>query len=205
MENSTQKISKISVSSSDADSNYSSEYESNSVEYERTPQNSGKLGQYSDLISALSLTLGQRKIPHDQLDGSYSNLQVLIKTLCLEYKKQTLNQETNNAPTCAVVDKLLIGEHSSVALDLDERNQVLRLLVELMRQGDKERVAKRVEVLKNTLSQTSRTVESLREEIEAKDKEIAELRKKKKKSFGFKKNRYLESESTLNESQDTFM
>ena len=110
MENSTQKISKISVSSSDADSNYSSEYESNSVEYERTPQNSGKLGQYSDLISALSLTLGQRKIPHDQLDGSYLNLQVLIKTLCLEYKKQTLNQETNNAPTCAVVDKLLIGD-----------------------------------------------------------------------------------------------
>ena len=205
MENSTQKISKISVSSSDVDSNYSSEYESNSIEYERTNQNSGKLSQYMDLISALSLTLSQRKIPHDQLDGSYSNLQTLIQTLCQEFTKQTLNQESNNLPTCSAVDKLCIPEHSSVALDLNERNQILRLLVDLLRQSDKQRVGKRIEVLKNTLSQTRSTVESLREEIEVKDKEIAELRLKKKKSFGFKKNRYLESESTLNESQDTFM
>lgn len=207
MENSTQKISKISVSSSEQGSEYESEDEQNSIEYERTPQHSSPPveNMYKDLIKTLSLTLSQREIPHDSQDSSFSNLKTLISTLCTEFLKLTQSPPPpSDEVESSVLNKLFIPDHSSVTLQSSECKMLLSLTVNLLRESTQTRINSKIQELQVSLINSTKTIRKLKEELEEKDLKIQSLQSGKK-PINLKKNKYLESESTLNESQDLFI
>jgi hypothetical protein len=203
MENNTQKISKISVSSSDNESEYGSS-QTNTVEHEKTPKTS-TVSPYEDLISALSLTLAQRNIPHNSKVKTFTNLKSLITTLCYEFSKKVSLSKTEIVSEVSVVNKLFISEQETVCLGFDDRKMLLGLLIELLRGSNRSKIMEKVENLNMSLKKSAETIEKLQSEIFLKDKEISELKTLPQKSLRGKKNRYLESESTLNESQDIFL
>ena len=207
MENSTQKISKISVSSSECGSECESDEDRNSMEFERTPQHSSPPleNMYNELVKTLSLTLSQREIPHSSQDSSFSTLKTLISTLCTEFLKST--QPTPSPPTepsGAILDKLFIPDNSSVTLQSSECKLLLGLTVNLLRESTQTRINSKIQELQVSLINSAKTIKKLREESEEKDLKIESLQRAKN-PVKRKQNKHLESESTLNESQDLFI
>lgn len=207
MENSTQKISKISVSSSEYASECESEEDQNSMEYERTPQHSSPpmANMYNELVKTLSLTLSQREIPHNSQDSSFSNLKTLISTLCTEFLKSTQSPPSPaSEPSGLILEKLFIPDNSSVTLQTSECKLLLGLTVNLLRESTQTRINSRIHELQISLINSAKTIKKLREELEEKNLKI-ECLQRGKNPIKHKKNKYLESESTLNESQDLFI
>lgn len=207
MENSTQKISKISVSSSEHGSDYECDDDQDSMEYERTPQHSNSPGEnmYKELIKTLSLTLSQREIPHNSQDSSFSNLKTLISTVCTEFLKLSqIPPPSSIESEGSVLDKLFIPSNSSVTLNSSECQSLLSLTVNLLRESTQTRINSKIQELQVSLINSTKTIRKLKEELEDKDLKIQSLQSGKK-PLNLKKNKYLESESTLNESQDLFI
>lgn len=81
---------------------------------------------------------------------------------------------------------------------------LLSLTVNLLRESTQTRINSKIQELQVSLINSTKTIRKLKEELEEKDLKIQSLQSGKK-PINLKKNKYLESESTLNESQDLFI
>ena len=222
MENSDQKISKVSFASS----NCSDSFSNDSIDYERTPQHS--INPYQEdilnLISTLQLALNDHEISPLSNENPMETVKTLVSTICTEYLKATKSSadtsfsKTNSKdsrpsnfsaePTGIpenVLEKLTnASSGEGTYINKHECKDLIALLVSLIRDSSNS-------LLHDKLKQQEITINNLRLELKEKDLKITQLKQELEKCNLNKstsknaKSRYLDSESTLNESEDTII
>jgi hypothetical protein len=196
MENSTQKVCKISVSSSDFDS-LSSGAESDEMEYERTPQQSKILrDDYSEIIGLLTSTLSSTGYDDDTSEPNLATLTSLVSVICTEFLKNTHIRPDDSD----VFQKLLSDKQEAVEFTSQDCFFLLQLIKSLLKDANYSRFNSKVHELEVENVKSAKIIRELRNEL----KQKMSLLKKLKKSGGKKTHKLQESQSTLNESEDMF-
>lgn len=227
MENKTQKINKISLSSS-SPSDYQSE---DSIEYERTPNLSLNPTQesISELMSIIILTLSQRGIQLEGKEVNFEGLKAATTVLCTEFLKipqpdisklQSLSIEPgfelqygglHSDSRVKIIDKLFFPRDSEVVFSQSECKTLSGLVVELLRESTESKINSKIQELQMTIVNNAKVINNLRQEAKEKDKLLNDMKKDLEtqnlpKIFKpIKKTKYNESQSTLNESEDAYL
>jgi hypothetical protein len=193
MENNTQKITKISVSSSESYSDLdSSGAEPDESEYERTPQASSiKKPDLSELISLIVSTLSEKELSIDTSDSSLNTLTTLVSILCTEFLKITHKKPEESD----VYEKILNTKQESVEFSYEDCHFLLELLKGLTRDVNSNKFNSKVHELEVEIVKNAKNIAQLRSELKMKNLEVKEWRR----SHGNKRkvNKMHESASTL--------
>ena len=229
MENSDQKISKVSFASS----NCSDSFSNDSIDYERTPQHS--INPYQEdilnLISTLQLALNDHEISPLSNENPMETVKTLVSTICTEYLKATKSSadtsfsKTNSKdsrpsnfsaePTGIpenVLEKLTnASSGEGTYINKHECKDLIALLVSLIRDSSNSLLHDKLKQQEITIVKSAKNINNLRLELKEKDLKITQLKQELEKCNLNKstsknaKSRYLDSESTLNESEDTII
>ena len=227
MENSTQKISKISISSSD----YGDSQSENSIEYERTPAHS--MHESNDkllsLISTLQLALQHQGLKANSVEDPMDTLTCLISEICTKYLRATQtfskasseNLKESNLNLKSYVNESYVEENlldsiinppdAGLRLTKVDCRELSGLLVGLIRDSSSDGLRKKIDKLEITLVNCGKNISQLKQELKEKEEQLQLMKDelqhiKPRQSYRarkLQKNKHLESESTLNESEDT--
>lgn len=224
MENNTQKICKLSISSS-SPSEFHSE---DSIDYERTPSCSLNPTQesISELMSIIRLTLSQRGISQEPKEENFEGLKSLLTALCTEFLKSTKSDIPKVPcysidagfemafipdPKAKVIDKLFYSNEPENSFSTSECKMLSSLIVELLRGSTESKINSKIQELQLTIVNSAKVINNLRQELKEKDELLTSLQKNLEPQMlpqifkPIKKSKYNESQSTLNESEDIFL
>lgn len=223
MENNTQKALKISLSSSAS----SEDLSDCSIDFEHTPCISPSADKISGLISSIQLALMRGGVLVKSGPDCISTLETLVSTICTEYLKSTVELldtssrmssensffqksfEKNTEFSQNILEKIVECPDTGLKITQVECNTITSLLVGLLRDTPSDESFRKIEKLEKTLVNCGKTINQLRLDLKEKDFLISSLKTgaksptPKKKRFFSKKAKNMESESTLNESEDT--
>ena len=170
MENSNQKIRKISMSSL---SENSCEEINDSIEFERTPAVSMNI--YEDellsLVQILSQTLSQQSLFPILKGEPLDKLKTLTSVICCEYSKLAHSSalipeplpipEIPSVQPTNLIDKLVFPQTDSTILTKTECKEISSLIVGLFRESSNLKINSKIIELETTIIECSKTITHL--------------------------------------------